>query len=146
MAMERRLDVPQRVDVIELRVPDLDNARHFYLYGMGWMPVRDAPPDATVIDLGGGMRLALAGPEAPEAGVDGSPESRRNRGAVGPGPMTLVVTVASEEQVTRVVDLAGSVGGTVLVPPERTRSGAFHGYFADPAGFRWEVTTEPPAA
>ncbi|MDQ1358762.1 MAG: uncharacterized protein QOG44_3135, partial [Acidimicrobiaceae bacterium] len=32
-------------------------------------------------------------------------------------------------------------GGTILKPPQRADFGGFHGYFADPAGFRWEVAT-----
>jgi uncharacterized protein len=31
----------------------------------------------------------------------------------------------------------------VLKPAQRAAFGGFHGYFADPSGFRWEVATNP---
>lgn len=29
----------------------------------------------------------------------------------------------------------------ILKPPQRADFGGFHGYFAGPAGFRWEIAT-----
>jgi hypothetical protein len=38
-----------------------------------------------------------------------------------------------------VLHQAEAAGGTILKPLQHADFGGFHGYFADPAGFRWEV-------
>ncbi|OLB78835.1 MAG: hypothetical protein AUI14_12225 [Actinobacteria bacterium 13_2_20CM_2_71_6] len=38
---------------------------------------------------------------------------------------------------------AEAAGGTVLTPARYADWAGFHGYFADPAGFRWEIATNP---
>ncbi len=57
--------------------------------------------------------------------------------------MTLAQVLDSEAEVEAVLDRAAAVGATVLKPPQRAAFDGFHGYFADPAGFRWEVATNP---
>ena len=37
----------------------------------------------------------------------------------------------------------GSIGAEILKEPQKAAFGGFHGYFADPDGFRWEVATNP---
>jgi hypothetical protein len=49
--------------------------------------------------------------------------------------------VATEEEVEQLLRQAEAAGGTILKPGQRADFGGFHGYFADPSGFRWEVAT-----
>jgi hypothetical protein len=42
-----------------------------------------------------------------------------------------------------VLAAAEAAGGTVLKPAQLGEVGFVHGYFADPAGFRWEVAHNP---
>jgi uncharacterized glyoxalase superfamily protein PhnB len=55
--------------------------------------------------------------------------------------MSLAHIVATEDEVGELLRQAEAAGGTILKPPQRADFGGFHGYFADPAGFRWEVAT-----
>ncbi len=36
-----------------------------------------------------------------------------------------------------------TAGATILKTPQQAAFGGFHGYFADPLGFRWEIATKP---
>jgi uncharacterized protein len=51
--------------------------------------------------------------------------------------------VPTEDQVIAVLAAAEAAGATILKPAQHADFGGFHGYFADPAGFRWEVATNP---
>ena len=51
--------------------------------------------------------------------------------------------VDTEDEVIAVLDAAEAAGATILKPAQRGDFGGFHGYFADPDGFRWEVATNP---
>jgi hypothetical protein len=52
---------------------------------------------------------------------------------------TLAHNVDSPEAVREVLDRATAAGATILKPAQQAAFGGFHGYFADPAGIRWEV-------
>jgi len=41
------------------------------------------------------------------------------------------------------LDLARAAGASYVGEPEEREWGGYTGYFADPAGFRWEVATNP---
>ena len=61
----------------------------------------------------------------------------------GPAPITLAHNVASDDEVAEVLARAERAGGTVLKPAQRGEVGFVHGFFADPAGWRWEVAHNP---
>jgi uncharacterized protein len=125
--------VEPRVDLITLGVPDLAEARRFYVEGLGWPALLDLG-DFVVIQVGHGRALGLFGAEALEADIGAPPPD----GAPGLG-VTLAQVVESEPAVTAVVEAARAAGARVLKEPQRAFWGGFHGYFADPFGFRWEI-------
>ncbi len=129
-----------RVDMITLGVPDLPAARGFYLDGLGWEPVLDVPGEVVFIQIGPGRVLALFGADALEADI--SPDAPASP-ATGALPLSLAQIVATENEVEAVLKRAAAAGATVLKSPQRAQFGGFHGYFADPAGFRWEIATNP---
>jgi hypothetical protein len=121
-------------------VPDLDAARRFYVDGLGWKPTLDIPGGIVFIQVGHGLLLALWGAASLEADVRPADPAVP---AAGPAPMSLAQVVATEAEVVAVLERAQAAGGTVLKEAQRGDFGGFHGYFADPAGHRWEVATNP---
>lgn len=126
------------VHFITLGVPDLAEARRFYVDGLGWPSAFDLPGEITFIQVGHGLLLGLFGAAALEADV-----GQKAVPTSGPVPFTLAQVVDTEDQVIAVLDAAEAAGATILKPAQRGDFGGFHGYFADPAGFRWEVATNP---
>jgi catechol 2,3-dioxygenase-like lactoylglutathione lyase family enzyme len=125
------------VQLITLGVPDLAAARAFYVDGLGWQPAFDVPGEITFIQVGHGLLLALFGADALDADI-GQPGH-----ASGPAPLTLAQVLHTEEEVTATLAAAEAAGATILKPAQHADFGGFHGYFADPSGFRWEIATNP---
>ena len=126
------------VHFITLGVSDLAAARRFYVEGLGWPSAFDVPGEITFIQVGHGLLLGLFGAAALEADI-----GRRGTPTTGPAPFTLAQVVDTEDEVIAVLDAAEAAGATILKPAQRGDFGGFHGYFADPDGFRWEVATNP---
>jgi catechol 2,3-dioxygenase-like lactoylglutathione lyase family enzyme len=126
----------QRLDLLTLGVPDLDAARRFYLDGLGWEAALDVPGEVVFLRVGHSRMLALFGADdlAADMGVPA--------GAPG-GGVTLGHMVDSPEAVEAVIQRAEAAGATVLKPAQRAFWGGHHGYFADPAGFVWEIAHNP---
>ena len=127
-----------QVHFITLGVPDVEEARHFYVDGLGWQPAFEVPGEITFIQVGHGLLLGLFGAEALDADA-GQPVSR----GAGPPPFSLAQVVETEDEVTATLGAARAAGATILKPAQHADFGGFHGYFADPAGFRWEIATNP---
>jgi catechol 2,3-dioxygenase-like lactoylglutathione lyase family enzyme len=126
------------VHFITLGVSDLTAARRFYVEGLGWPSAFDVPGEITFIQVGHGLLLALFGAAALEADI-----GRTGTPTTGPAPFTLAQVADTEDEVIAVLDAARAAGATILKPAQRGDFGGFHGYFADPDGFRWEVATNP---
>jgi catechol 2,3-dioxygenase-like lactoylglutathione lyase family enzyme len=126
------------VHLITLGVPDLVAARRFYVEGLGWQPKFDVPGEITFIQVGPGLLLGLFGAAAldSDAGQPGI-------GTQTPAPFSLAQVVDTEAEVVASLDAARAAGGTIVKAAQHADFGGFHGYFADPAGFRWEVATNP---
>jgi catechol 2,3-dioxygenase-like lactoylglutathione lyase family enzyme len=124
------------VHFITLGVPDLDAARRFYVDGLGWPVVLDVPGEITFLQAGHGLVLGLFDADALRADIGGEAAW-----APGPAPFTLAQVVPTEAEVIAVLDAARAAGATILKPAQHAAFGGFHGYFADPSGFRWEIAT-----
>jgi catechol 2,3-dioxygenase-like lactoylglutathione lyase family enzyme len=124
------------VHLITLGVPDLEEARAFYVDGLGWPSAFDVPGAITFIQVGHGLLLGLFG--ADDLATDiGHPNG------TGASPFTLAQVVETEEQVRHTLDDAKAAGATILKPAQHGDFCGYHGYFADPSGFRWEIATNP---
>lgn len=126
----------QRIDFITLGVPDLDVARRFYVDGLGWQPLLDVPTEVLFFQVGHGLVLGLYTGLQADVGTG-------SLGDPALAPLSLSCNVDSPEEVVALVDRAAAAGGTVLKPAQRADFGGFHGYVADPFGFRWEVAHNP---
>jgi uncharacterized protein len=129
---------------VTLGVRDMAAARRFYVDGLGWTPTFEVPGDVIFIQIGPGLLLSLFGADDLEADVRGSRPDAGATPAVPPAvPVTLSQVVDTEAEVVAVMRAAEAAGATVLKTPRRADFGGFHGYFADPNGFRWEIATNP---
>ena len=61
----------------------------------------------------------------------------------GFGGITLTYNVDSKEKVDEVITLVRNAGGTIVKEPQEVFWGGYHGYFADPDGYYWEVAYGP---
>ena len=127
-----------RLDILTLGVPDLDAAHRFYVDGLGWEPALVVEGEVVFIQVGHGRLLALFGAADLEKDAGGG-----SLGDAGSAPLALAQNVGSAEEVSRIMDEAEAAGATILKPAQRAFWGGFHGYFADPAGFRWEIAHNP---
>lgn len=129
-----------RVHIITLGMPDLAAARRFYVEGLGWAPTLEIPGEIIFVQVGHGLLLALWHADKLERDIDphgsASPSS-------APAPITLAHNVGSDAEVAEVLAKVQAAGGTILKQAQRSDIGFVHGYFADPAGFRWEVAYNP---
>lgn len=125
-----------RVDFISLGVRSVAASRRFYADGLGWPVHKELPDDVVFIQVNHGLILSLwnAGQMQAEAGVD----------APGPVPcITLSHNLGNTEEVDRVMAEAAAAGARIVAEPVTQPWGGYSGYFADPDGFRWEVTYNP---
>ncbi|HKE76370.1 MAG TPA: VOC family protein [Acidimicrobiales bacterium] len=126
-----------KVSIITLGCPDVAALRRFYVEGLGWTPVMEVPGEVCFIQVGGGVALALWRAEA-LAEDSGAPV-----GEPGSSAVALAHNVDSGDEVVEVLARAEAAGATVLKPAGPIFFGGIQGYFADPAGFRWEVAWNP---
>jgi uncharacterized protein len=127
----------QRLSLITLGVPDVKEARRFYLDALGWTPVMDVPGTITFMQVAPGVLLALFGADELAADVGG------RAAAPAVGNVTLAHNVGSPAEVDSVMEDVVRAGATVLKAPQEAEWGGYHGYFADPAGTPWEVAYVP---
>jgi uncharacterized protein len=127
---------PLRVSLITLGVADLRRSIAFY-EAMGLEPSQAIGNEEVAFIDTGHIVLALFGRQAlaDDAGLPNTPP--------GFGGFSLACNVASEDEVTALVQKAERFGGTVLKAPGKAFWGGFTAYFADPDGHPWEVAWNP---
>lgn len=122
-----------RITLITLGVEDLERSVRFYRDGLG-LPQR---PGEGVFFTTRGTWLSLFPRDelAHDAGVS----------AVGSGfrGIALAHNVRTRDEVEVVLAQAVAAGGRLVKPAGEAFWGGYHGYFADPDGFLWEVAWNP---
>jgi catechol 2,3-dioxygenase-like lactoylglutathione lyase family enzyme len=127
----------QGLSLLTLGVPDLAEARRFYVEGLGWQPTLDLP-EVVFLQVAPGVLLSLFD------AVSLADDAQVPAAAAGlTSSFSLAHLVASPEDVAEVIATAEAAGATVVKPAQRAFWGGTHGYFADPAGFLWEVAHNP---
>lgn len=126
----------QRVSLITLGVADLAVSRAFYVDGLGWDPTLDLD-EIVFIQVGHGLLIGLFPRDALAADA-GQPVP-----PVGAAPLSLACNVDSEDEVDAFLALAERAGATILKSGQHASFGGYHGYFADPDGFWWEIAYNP---
>jgi catechol 2,3-dioxygenase-like lactoylglutathione lyase family enzyme len=128
----------QRLSLVTLAVEDLAAARAFYVDGLGWEPAVDVSGEVAMIMVGEHVALSLWDTAHFEAEV--GPVARGD----GLPPLALAHNCATRADVDAALDAARRAGAAVTPAVERAWGG-YSGYFADPAGYRWEVAYNPGA-
>ncbi|MEA2126505.1 MAG: uncharacterized protein QOI80_3287 [Solirubrobacteraceae bacterium] len=126
-----------RVNFITLGVRDLDATRAFYVGGLGWSPLLDVPGEVIFFQVGPGLTLGFY------TGLEGDVGDGVALADPATAPLSLSHNVETDDAVHALMAAAEAAGATVLKPAQRADFGGFHGYFADPAGFRWEICHNP---
>ena len=124
----------QHLSFITLAVASTAASRSFYVDGLGWRPVFEAPGEVLFLPVGPTVILSLWSRKGFTAEV-GEP-------VVGLAPITLSHNVGSPAEVDDVLQVARAAGADV-VPGAHRDWGGYSGYFGDPDGFRWEVAHNP---
>lgn len=126
-----------RIHLITLGVHDLSIAVRFYRDGLGF-PYSSASQDQEVAFFRlGGVVLALYPWHklAEDATVPAAGTGFRG--------ITLAHNVRQREDVSKVLTLAVTAGGTLVKPAQDVFWGGHCGFFADPDGHLWEVAWNP---
>ncbi|MGJ9411401.1 VOC family protein [Aeromicrobium sp. CF4.19] len=126
-----------RISFITLAVPDLAAVRTFYVDGLGWAPALEEPDEVLMISVGERIVLSLWSEAGFEAEVG---PIRRGAGLV---PITLAHNVPTADAVDTVLEQARTAGAPEVSQGQWREWGGYSGYFADPAGFRWEIACNP---
>lgn len=127
----------QRISFLTLAVRDLDVSRRFYVDGLGWTPDLEVEGDVVMIMAGERLVLSLWDREHFQAEV--------GRIVAGDGvpPFTISHNVATPAEVDAILDIARAAGAEPVHDAVEREWGGYTGYFADPAGYRWEVAWNP---
>jgi catechol 2,3-dioxygenase-like lactoylglutathione lyase family enzyme len=128
------MSIELKASAIMLGVKDIDRAKKFYAEGLGCVIEQDFP-GYVMCDLGeGSSKLALYEwtAAARDAGV--AAEGSGFRG------VSFHFITDSREVVDEVMRKAVAAGGTTVKEAAAVKWGYF-GYFSDPDGYLWKVTT-----
>jgi catechol 2,3-dioxygenase-like lactoylglutathione lyase family enzyme len=126
----------QRVSIITLGVKDFQRSLDFYKSGLGWKPSSASSENIAFFPMEGVVfalypRDLLAGDAT--IGSSGS----------GFSGITLSHNTKRREQVDQVLNTVRDLGMQIIKPAKKTSWGGYHGYFADPDGYLWEVAWNP---
>jgi catechol 2,3-dioxygenase-like lactoylglutathione lyase family enzyme len=126
----------QKLSIITLGVRDLEQSLKFYRDGLGWRLSSASQGDVAFLPMGG-VVFALYPREklAEDALID--PE-----GTGFPG-FTLAYNTKSKAEVDEVLKTAERLGAKITKQAQDVFWGGYHGYFADPDGYLWEIAWNP---
>ena len=122
-----------RVDIITLRVENLEEATAYYTDRLGWKAAFAVPGEVTFIQMGHGQLLALFVASGFDADV----------GPDVPAQCHLAHNVSSEAEVRAAVASMVEAGATVIKEPQRAFWGGYSGIVLDVAGCCWEIAHNP---
>lgn len=124
-----------RLSLITLGVADLARATMFY-ERLGWPRKVAAAEGVAFFQLNSiGLSLYPRADLANDAGV--ASQSTPSQG------MTLAYNTRSRDEVDATLAQAQRLGGRITRPAQDAVWGGYHGYFADPDGFLWEIAWNP---
>ncbi len=125
----------QRLSFLTLGVRDFARALAFYLDGFGWTPIRVMEKVAFFQMPGFVFALYPRDLLAEDANI-----ASEGSGFSG---FSLAINARDENGVEAMLADAERAGGKLLKPAQKAFWGGYHGYFADPDGFAWEVAYNP---
>jgi catechol 2,3-dioxygenase-like lactoylglutathione lyase family enzyme len=127
--------VSLRMSVVMLGVKDVDRAKKFYVEGLGCEVEQDFPGFVRCRLGDGSSALALYEWEAAAQDAGVSPEGSGFRG------VSFHFIADSRDEVDEVMRTAETAGATVVKAAAAAKWGGYYGYFSDPDGYLWKITT-----
>ncbi|WP_199314891.1 VOC family protein [Streptomyces cadmiisoli] len=135
MSNREEVTVSLRASAVMLGVKDVNRARKFYVDGLG-CDVDQEFPGFVRCSLGEGSSMpALHEREAAAQDAGVPAEGSGFRG------VSFHFITDSRDEVDEVMRSARAAGGTVVKPAAAAEWGGYFGYFSDPDGHLWKVTT-----
>jgi hypothetical protein len=128
-------NITLQVSTIMLGVEDVARARNFYVEGLGCALDQDLPGFVRLGLGDGSSSLALYEREAAARDAGVAAEGSGFRGS------SFHFVTGSREAVDEVMSAAVAAGGTAVREASAAEWGGYFGYFADPDGYLWKVTT-----
>jgi catechol 2,3-dioxygenase-like lactoylglutathione lyase family enzyme len=125
----------QRVHVITLGVEDINRSLEFYRDGLGFPTTVEKSDPPIVFFQSQGVTLALC----PKKGLAEDIDRVNPPEGEGFSGITLGYVVREKDEVDRILVQAEKAGGRVVKPSQSVFWGGYHGYFADPDDYHWEV-------
>jgi catechol 2,3-dioxygenase-like lactoylglutathione lyase family enzyme len=124
-----------RLSLVTLGVADLARTTTFY-EGLGW-PRKVSTAEGVAFFQLNGIGLSLY-PRADLAADAGVPlQTAPSQG------LTLAYNTRNRDEVDAVLARAEALGGRITRPAQDAVWGGYHGHFADPEGFLWEIAWNP---
>jgi catechol 2,3-dioxygenase-like lactoylglutathione lyase family enzyme len=124
-----------RLSLVTLGVADLARTTTFY-EGLGWPRKVSAAEGVAFFQLNGiGLSLYPRADLAADAGVP--LQTAPSQG------LTLAYNTRNRDEVDAVLARAEALGGRITRPAQDAVWGGYHGHFADPEGFLWEIAWNP---
>jgi catechol 2,3-dioxygenase-like lactoylglutathione lyase family enzyme len=123
------------VSAIMLGVKDLDRAKKFYAEGLGFKIDKDTRGFVSFSLGDGSPQLALYEWEAAAQDAGVPAEGSGFRGA------SFHLNPDSRDVVDETIRNAVAAGGSVVKEAAAAQWGGYYGYFSDPDGYLWKVTT-----
>jgi catechol 2,3-dioxygenase-like lactoylglutathione lyase family enzyme len=127
--------VTLQASVIMLGVKDVERAKKFYVEGLGGKVDQDYPGFVRCSLGEGSSMLALYEWEAAAQDAGVSAEGSGFRG------VSFHFITDSRDEVDEVMQTAKAAGGAVVREAAAAQWGGYFGYFSDPDGYLWKVTT-----
>ena len=112
-----------RVDIITLRVEDLEAATAYYTDGLGWKTVLAVPGEVTFIQMGPGQLLALFIASGFDADVGPEIQAQCNLAHNVPSEAEVRRVVATMVEAGATVDQGAAEGGLGRLQRDRPRRG-----------------------
>lgn len=129
------------ISMITLGVSDLRRSTTFYRDGLG-LPIEGDHQGVSFFKLRGAWLSLFPRHEmVQDANLTANVADQST--LKGFGGFTLAHNVASKDEVNAVLDQAQNAGATLLKTAQDAFWGGYHGFFADPDGFVWEVAWNP---
>lgn len=123
------------ISLITLGVSDLARSTEFYRDGLG-LPIEGDFEGVAFFKLRGTW-LSLFPRDAM------AEDANCSNAGNGFGGFTLAHNVGAKEEVEAVLNQAEIAGAKILKPAQDAFWGGYHGFFADPDGFVWEIAWNP---